>query len=322
MSMRSILRSLATTAVSAAALLAAMPTAPAQVRNEPAPGALVDPSVSPATRALFERSGIFMIAGGVLPAGHATFLMEQNGTETPVPAQDIQLATQPGGRVALVSAGITYQLGIPAGMACPLGQFIGRDGLIAYTIPKYMDPDSRRALSEAGLAHHRIAREFESTLFAPLLRAADFGDTEPLDPRVAEKITNGINRGNGLHGLILDASFDLDKLVGSYLNSDMQVTYRVYLQPATKSVEIGGVPLRYYWSMDRSGVGGVFSVEAYAQNWAPDAKLSNLAAPGVRPTQYDVVNFFQVAAVFRQMHETAPAAFAGFTARACASTSP
>ena len=317
MSTRSMLSTTAAIATVIAAAVALPPPARAQVREEPQAGAFINPGVSPETRALFERSGIFMIAGGVLPAGHAIFLLEQGGQEASVAASSVQPTLLPDGTPALTANGVTYRVGMPAGLACPLGAFVARDGLIAYTIPKYMDPDSRRALRQAGLAHHHIAHEFDNTAFGPLLRAADFGATVPLAPRMADQITKGINHGNGLNGLIIDASFDLDKLVGSYLNSDMQVTYRVYLQPSTHSVQIGGVPLRYYWNLDSSGVAGVFSVEIYAQNWPAGARLTDFNVPGAVPTQYDIVNFFQVAALFRELHETNPAEFAVFVDQAC-----
>jgi hypothetical protein len=317
MSIRRRLGHLATAAAALAAGLAIPQVALGQVRNEPQADSFINPGVSPETRALFERSGIFMIAGGVLPAGHAAFLLEQGGSDTPVPAQAVQPSVLPDGSVVLTSGGASYHLGMPAGLACPLGQFVARDGLIAYTVPKYMDPDSRRALMQAGLAQHHIAREFANTQFAPLLRAADFGNTVPLQANIADQITKGINHSNGLNGLIIDASFDLDKLVGSYLNSDMQVTYRVYLEPGTRSVEVGGVPLRYYWTMDNSGVAGVFSVEMYAQDWPAGTRLTDLTVPGAKPTQYDIVNFYQVAAVFRALHETNNAGFMNFVSEAC-----
>jgi hypothetical protein len=302
----------------ALAFTAAAPLpAAAQVRTEPSAASLVNPQNAADARTLFERSGLFMIAGGVLPDGHAAFFLSQNGADQPVATGDVQLLAVPGGGAALRLAGNDYALAMPAGLACPLGEFVARDGVVAYTIPKYMDPGSRIAMLDAGLVHHRIAREFDNSPFVKLLKAADFGATTPLPPDVAEQITSGINKANGISGLVINASDDVDTMIGSYINSGMQVTYHVYLQPQTHSVEIGGVPLRYFWKMERDNSAGVFSVEIYAQNWAPGTHLTDLTAPNAQPSQYDVVNFYQVAALFRQLHLANPEGFTHFVSQAC-----
>jgi hypothetical protein len=122
--------------------------------------------------------------------------------------------------------------------------------------------------------------------------------------------------------MVINASDDLNSMIGSYINSGMQVTYRVYLLPRTGRVEIGGVPLRYFWKMEQDGSAGVFSVEMYAQNWGAGARLTDLRAPNANPTQYDVVNFYQVAALFSQMHESNAAGFATFVNQACNKSDP
>lgn len=304
----------------AAALLAGCLTpsaAMAQVRTEAAPAGLVNPAASAEAQAMFERSGLFMVAGGVVPAGHAVFLLERDGEAMPVPATSVRPVVLADGATGLQSGGTTFTVGMPGGLACPLGQFVARDGLVAYTVPKYVDPDSRAAMLRAGVVHHRIAREFDGTIFEKLLKAADFGATEPLPPALTQQIIAGINRSNGITGMVIDASDDVNAMVGSYINSGMQVTYRVYLMPRTGRVEIGGVPLRYFWKMERDRSAGVFSVEMYAQDWAAGIRLTDLAAPNARPTQYDVVNFYQVAGMFAQLHESDAAAFSAFVDQAC-----
>lgn len=300
---------LLSTAAAALALGAAYPAA-CQVRTEANPAALVNPTNTAETQMMFERSGLFMIAGGVVPGGHAAFFIGNQ----PLPAADVQPIALANGAMALRAQGATYRLAMPAGLACPLGEFTVRDGVVAYTVPKYMDPHSRIEMLDSGLVHHRIAREFDSAPYAALLKAADFGATVPLPPTEAAQITGGINIANGISGLVLTASDDLDTMIGSYLNSGMQVTYHVYLMPASHNVEIGGVPLRYFWKLDSSGAAGIFSVEMYAQNWAPGTQLS---LPNAAPTQYDVVNFYQVAGLFRQLHESNPGAFMAFVDKAC-----
>lgn len=289
----------------------------AQVRTEAAPEGLVNPAASAEAQAIFERSGLFMVAGGVVPAGHAVFLLDEDGTNTPVPSASVHPVVLVDGAIGLRSGGATFTVGMPGGLACPLGQFVARNGMVAYTVPKYVDPDSRAAMLRAGVVRHRIAREFDGTIFEKLLKAADFGATEPLPPAVTQQIIGGINESHGITGMVIDATDDLNTMVGSYINSGMQVTYRVYLMPRTGRVEIGGVPLRYFWKMEQDRSAGVFSVEMYAQNWAPGTRLTDLAAPNARPTQYDVVNFYQVAGMFAQLHESGAAGFSAFVDQAC-----
>lgn len=298
------------------ALSLALPAA-AQVRREANAASLVNPAASPALQALFDRSGLFMIAGGVLPSGHIVFLLEQNGATQPVAPGALHAALLPDGTPALVAAGATYRIGMPEGLACPLGKFVSRGGVIAYTIPRYKDPRSLMLMHEAGLAHHRVAREFAGTPFEALLRAADFGATEALPPAVTDRILASINQAHGLRGLIMSAADDDAPMVGSFINSDLQMTYHVYLQPASGRVEIGGVPLRYYWKLDGAGAAGVFGVEIFSQNWPAGSHLTDLTRPNAQPTQYDIVNLYQVAALFRALHETNSPAFNGFVAQAC-----
>jgi hypothetical protein len=313
---RSIARHLVAPAAALAATLAMPPTATAQVRMEPNASLLVAPA-SPELAALFRRNGYFLIAGGVVPGGSARFFLEQNGTDRPIAGAAVQPVAMADGSMALRSAGAMYQVGMPLGLACPLGQFVARDGLIAYTVPKFVDQDSPANMVRAGLVRHRIAREFDGTPFVPLLKAADFGDTQPLPPAVTEQISDAINKTHGIGRFVLDASLDLDTMIGSYLNTGLQVTYHVYLMPGSGRVEIGGVPLRYFWKMESDGSAAIFTVEMYAQDWPAGSHLSNVTAPDAKPTQYDIVNFYQVAALFQQLHESDAAGFATFVDRAC-----
>ena len=312
----SIARHLVAPVAALAATLTLPPTAAAQVRTESDASLLVAPA-SPELAALFRRNGYFLIAGGVVPGGSARFFLEQNGTDQPVAAGAVQPVAMSDGSMALRSGGATYQVGMPSGIACPLGQFVARDGLIAFTVPKYFTQDSPANMARAGLVRRRVAREFDGTPFVPLLKAADFGDTQPLPPAVTQRISDAINTAHGIGRLVLDASVDLDTMIGSYLNSGLQVTYHVYLMPGTGRVEIGGVPLRYYWKLENDGSAAIFSVEMFAQDWPAGSHLSNVTAPDAKPTQYDIVNFYQVAALFQQLHESDAAGFATFVDRAC-----
>jgi hypothetical protein len=292
----------------------------AQVRVERKPSVFVDPSAGPAASELFARSGYFMIAGGVVLGGSAALYLEQGGSDQPVPARAVAPVVDAGGHVALMYGGSAYRVGMPAGLACPLGRFVARDGIIAYTVPKFMDAESRRMMMQAGLRHHRIAREFDGTMFEPLLRAADFAATTPLAPDMAQALTAALNDANSLDGFVLASADGPDRPIGSLINADVQVRYQVFLMRASQSVEVAGVPLRYFWQLDRSGAAGVFAVDIFAQNWPAGSTLSDLAAPGAHPTQYDIVNFYQVSGLFKELHRSNPSAFGAFVAKACAGT--
>jgi hypothetical protein len=303
-------------AFAAAAFILAAPVQ-AQVRVEPQPSTFINAANARSGAMLFGRSGAFMIAGGVVLGGTATFLLEHNGADVPVAADRIHPVAGPDGAVSLAYAGQSYAVQMPAGLACPLGQFVARDGIIAYTIPKFMDADSRRAMMRAGLKHHRVAQEFDGTPFEPLLRAADFAKTAPLPSGIAEALTSGMNNANGLNGFVIQAADGTNMPIGSLINTDAQITYRVYLMQGRHQTEIGGVPLRYFWQLDRSGAAGVFAVEAFAQDWPAGTRLSDLSAPGTKASQYDIVNFFQVAGLFHQLQLTNPVQFQAFVETVC-----
>ncbi len=304
-------------AVAAACLIAG--SAQAQIRVEPDTTAFVDPSGSALARALFGRDGYFMIAGGVVLAGSAAFYLEHDGADQPVDAHSVVPQITPDGAVSLSYGGVEYRVGMPRALACPLGRFVARDGLIAYTVPKFMDPESRQAMLQAGLKRHRIAREFDGTVFEPLLHAADFAATVPLPSNVGEALTASLNSANGLSGFVIEAADETDRPIGSLVNTDAQVRYRVYLQAVSHRVEIGGVPLRYFWQLDRSGAAGVFAVAELAQSWPAGTVLTDWSALHAMPSQYDVVNFFQISGLFRQIHLAQPARFDAFVEAACRS---
>jgi len=69
-------------------------------------------------------------------------------------------------------------------------------------------------------------------------------------------------------------------------------------------------------SLPCTGAAGVFAVDVLAQNWPAGTRLTDLTAPGAQPTQYDIVNFYQVAGLFRQLHLSNPAQFNNFVDQA------
>jgi hypothetical protein len=305
-------------AVFAAATCLIAQTGSAQVRVEPNLSSFVDPATGPMAQQLFGRSGYFMIAGGVVLGGTASFFAEQSGIDQAVDAKSVLPVANADGSVSLRYAGVTYHVGMPSGLACPLGRFVARDGVIAYTVPKFMDPDSRRVMMDAGLKRHRVAREFDGTKFEALLRAADFAATTKLPADLARRLTASMNDPNGLDGFVIKAADADNEPIGSLINTDVQVRYRVYLMAGSDQVEISGVPLRYFWELDPSGAAGVFAVDALAQDFPAGSRLVDWTAPQGQPTQYDIVNFYQVAGLFRQLHLSNPAAFTSFVEQSCA----
>lgn len=302
-------------ALAAAAILTGQ--ANAQVRREPAVADTITTNPARIDNALFGPNGYFLIAGGVVPHGGALFAREGGGIAETISANAITPVAKPGGGMALQFGGRDYAVGAPPGLVCPLARFVQRDGLIAYTVVHYMNEASPQAIIRAGLARRRVAKEFDGTPFEPLLRAADFAATTPLPDGKAHAIAAAINESNGIGAFVLRASVESEKPVGSYINTDLQVTYKVYLMDGIQRVEVAGVPLRYYWELDTTGTPGVFSVEALAQNWGADARLSDWSAADVKPTQYDIVNFYQVAGLLRALHGANAQAFGTFVQQAC-----
>jgi hypothetical protein len=306
------------TAALAMACVTIWGTAQAQVRREPAEYGISAGAVEDISR-MFASGGLFLVAGGVVLHGSTLFEHEGEGSTRAVPASAVTPRLGPDGALMLVDSGVGYRLPLSPGLACPLGRFVQRGGLLAYTVPRFLTADMIPTLVHAGVVHHRVAREFDGTPYEALLHAADFAATEDLAPALEMRVLSGINASNGVDAVALQAASTDQPLVGSYINADPQVTYRVYLSDPTHTAEIGGVPLRYYWRWDH-GWAAVFGVQAFAQNWKPGTTLTDLTRPGATPTQYDVVNLYQTAALFRTLDHTAPEAFDAFVQAACAGT--
>jgi len=189
--------------------------AAAQVRRDDAVADSITRNPARVEAALFGPDGYFLISGGVVLHGAAKFVLEQDGRDTPVAASMIVPVTTPDGGMALRYGGAQYAVGMPAGLPCPLGNFTRRDGLIAYTVVKFMNDESPRALIRAGVVRRRIAREFDGTSFEPLLHAADFADTAPLPDGTGQSIAASINAANDVGAFVLNAAVTSDSPVGS-----------------------------------------------------------------------------------------------------------
>ena len=86
--------------------------------------------------------------------------------------------------------------------------------------------------------------------------------------------------------------------LGSYMNTDALVTYEVYLLSKEKGrneVGIADVPLRNEWiGFENSDYSVISKIKPHSINWNDEVTLS-----AEKPTQYDIINTFQVAALFR-----------------------
>lgn len=301
-------------------------TGVAQVRRSYTYSTFVSSHPSSVTISNFSAGGFFAIAGGVVFQGSSTFYLESSIGRQVVPAANISLSAVPDGNVYLNVGSDAYRLEIHRGLACPLGKFIERNGTIVYTLPpatflpqSFSKAELSRELQQfesEGVALVKdentgrimgLAKEFVRTPFLDLIEESDFGKVVPLPPNLRRTLMMNVNTG---------VNAGDSESEGTYINSDSQVTYQVFLVAASRRVETAGVPLRFTW--DYASVGAkVIDVEALSQSWPAGTTLSDFNSRRARPTQYDIVSMFQNAAIFRQLKNSNPSAFYGFVASVC-----
>jgi hypothetical protein len=285
-----------------------------QVRRTTAYSTFISPTPTRVVTGTFSSGGIFAIAGGVVLHGKAQFLLETATSKQTVAGETVGLAAGNEGAVYLTQGGDKYRLGVHKGLACPLGRFVLRDGEIAFTVPADNSAASLRRLAARGLVRATdggwIAKEFANTDFEGLMADADFADTVTLPNTLSAQLMTGVNTS-----VSATARSEVER--GSYINSDAQVTYRVFLLAGKGRAEVAGVPLRYYWSYaaDRSAI--VNRIEVLEQEWPDRPRLTDFASLDAETTQYDVASLFQSAGIFRQVRTQAPADFRAFVTAAC-----
>jgi hypothetical protein len=282
------------------------------------------------TMPLFLPGGGFMIGGGVFLEGSAVFLLEENGTSSRISDKAVGLEFDSPGSIYLSYGQAKYRLELQRGLACPLGRFVLRGGRLLATLPP--EPNAKR-LSDAGVvpvtpkslpaalkAHpfsralHGmfVAKEFKNTSFETLAVQADFSETGPLPPSLRSEIIRSVNNyistAYGSKGTTSEN--------GSYVNTDRQVTYRVFLVKERKEADISGVPLRYSWITTDGKPPIIDDVVALSQEW-PDG--THVSDPTAQPTQYDVISLYQASGVMRQLSASRPDHFKNFVSRVCAS---
>jgi hypothetical protein len=261
---------------------------------------------------------LWTITGGVVLHGQAKFFMEQRGNVELVPTSQIALSVNATGNVFLDYDHHLYALEIFPGLACPLGRFIQRNGLIAYTELDGVTEAMEKRIYSADLVDsnepsgfdNSVAKEFVGTPFERLFAAMDYVDVTPLPENIKNAALGELNRKIGAHA---DSQFTK----GSYIHADFQTTYQVYLVRGPDRVDAAGVPLRYELKYNPGGLPFIADVEVFSQNWPDDEHLGDLNNDNVRVSQYDVVSAFQAAGILRELHLANNGAFETFVSQAC-----
>jgi len=243
----------------------------------------------------------FRFAGGVVPRGSAVFI---NPEGRRLSARQLELvildkAKLSNNRPDYDAIGIRwnskiYQLAAEDDLIYSLMKFIQRGSYIAFTIPVFDFDENyfrQNALLDDGAGGY-IAKEFLTPSHIRLLHEIDLDtETEEMLPKEKAGIMRAINRGSG----------QLSE-IGTYVNADFHIAYQVFLANANGKnvIDVGGLPLRYSWSVRRSGTVVIDEVEVFT---FPEEEFS---------LQDRAVLFFQTAAILRQFSRDNPREFNRF----------
>lgn len=259
---------------------------------------------APLAMAWFGGGGSFAFSGGVSPQARAVIFYDSDNKKIEVQRLDLNAEAT---NVYIAYNEKKFQLPMPLGIACSLAAYIQRGGKIAFTIP---ERDDSSFFSSNGLIPYQdtnayVAKEFARPEFANFLKDLDLADiTSSMPSNIKRALMNEINSANGVPGgKVIDPSgWD------SYVNSDFHVTYSAYLvwTPNGGAVDIAGLPLRYFWSVQPSGKALIHDVHVF------DFPSSN------NGLLYNSVLFFQNAAVFGQFKAQDRGKFNLFRQRVCA----
>lgn len=249
---------------------------------------------------------LFRVAGGVILDGSAAFYLEGEDSADLISPSQVTLQIE-NELVFLVHDGVSFALEIHHGIACPLGEFVQRGGIIAFTIPPMSEAEDIERLVAEGIVEGGYAREFMGTPFEGLFYGMDFAAPAPLPDGLSDRIVDAVSIAAGL---IQDSVSS----IGSYVNSDQQVEYQVYLMVGSNEVEVAGAPLRYDWDWQTNGQPRI----NFVTGWSLEFEQDRVATVGAEPFgQYDYVNAAQVAGIFRELSRTNPSNFSTFVSDAC-----
>jgi len=321
---KALIKSLGRIAVALAIAASAVTQSYAEVRPWAADYSSIINQNAPTQRVArhFRRVGAYRITRGVLFDSSAVFFLERGSGRIPVAASALALDMDAAGRVFLTHAGTRFQMEVHAGLSCPLGRFVQRNGTLAYSITapaRFSQELGTHGLvpgtEREGFGREWIPREFSGSPFLDLLYEADLArEVVDLPENVSTSLLVNVNRAVGRLPRSVET---FDVVDGSYMNTDSLIPYRVFLVAGANRVDVSGVPLRYHWREGRDGSLIVIGVQAFSQDFK-ERGISNLASRGASPTHYDVVVLYQTAAVFRALRRTDPARFTQFVTRACA----
>jgi hypothetical protein len=204
----------------------------------------------------------------VMFRGQAHFFIENGAEPKPIAANTLTLSIDQAGAVRVTYQGTLYLLDLHKGIACPLGQFVDRNGSIAYAVSTDNREVAPRLMQQEGLVAHKvghsIAKEFFGTVFAKLLEAAAFSETTPLPKDLQKRLLSNYNEIARRPAI-------------SYINSDHEIVYKVHLMSEPARIEIAGVPLRYKFEYEFTGLVPLSSIGAYSQNWSLKASLTDFS---------------------------------------------
>jgi hypothetical protein len=264
--------------------------------------------IQPSSEAPFYFSRHGRLGGGVVPRGSAEFIGPKNAV---LSVNDLQLVVLDknklrNNRTDYDAIGIrykenVYEISMPDDLVDPLMRFIQRGSFIIYTVPvaggdsDYFAQQSLmkfRNVPRLGMGY--VAKEFLGTPYAALLEATDFAKTQRLDRKLENQIVSrsiaGLGRGDFTG-------------IGSYVNADFHVKYRVFLvtNRGKRVANVGGLPLRYHWrAANRGRAVKVYKVEAFTFPTEPFG------------LQDRSVMFFQTTAILRQFHNANRTEFNSF----------
>ena len=261
---------------------------------------------------------LFRSVGGVILDGSAVFYAETSSATVPIMPSQIQLDVE-GGDIFLNYDNNLFAIEIHQDLACPLGRFVRRGGIIAFTLPPMHELEDVMRLSNEGVVFKLMqfgyagefvvgyAREFVDTPFENLFFGMDFLDTVPLTDELSNQIIENVSTAAGL---TQDSMVNRE---GSYINSDQQVEYQVYLVVENSEVDVAGMPLKYHWDWQEDRQPRIQKVEG----WSSVFDRNRIATSDEIFGQYDYINTAQVAGIFRELSRDNPMNFSDFVDDAC-----
>ena len=274
-------------------------------------------------------SGKNRITGGVILDGETIFVLEATSGDEELDASTLRLEFEEND-VFLVRGDSRFAYEMHRSLVCPLARFVGGEGDIVYSLPSDSSPAAFRQLRSQGLVQRGeleawVAKEFKTSAHILLLHAMDFADEIELPSDLERSIRESIN---GLSGAGDTKTNDW----ASYFNSASMSNITAFLSEDTQTVEMEGIPLRFYWEPGQSGADIISNIAAYSQELGSDTltDLDALDLPnvddlgfvdfltaGTNFNQIDYISAYQSAVLFKTIRAEDIGSFESFELRAC-----